>query len=1168
MWLHEVLHVARCEMKLQRREWLFWILVVLGVVVVPLFQFFTQSKEVSVRWNMVAFPGSMPFVNAYLFNIVQAFLLAFASTGLLLREQPNGSTSCFWVRPFVNEKYCLGKWLGLCGTFLSVNVASIAVSCLLNLFYSHAPFNLGHYLFYLLTLTLPTLVFFSGLGCWLSGLFRAPFFVSLLLLGLTWLSLSPFSGNFHGLLDMLGNSQANLISDVTGHVNGLFYGLHRSCFFLLGCGFFLAGVPRFRRLPCRSLLPCVLGGVLLALAGLLCGVWSEHLHAGNTRARELYREAFKRHWQASGCRVRAHDLTVEQRGARLRGESVLTLYNPGNEVLSRIVLYLNPGLQVEAVHSGNQPVKWERDAQVLLLPVSLAGGDSVTVQVRYAGEIDERYCALTRTEAELFNTSRHDEVFRFGRRFAFVGDDYLLLTPAVGWYPVAVPTENVRYPLQRERDFTRYRIRVVAPRQRVVLSQGVARRRQGSDTLTFAPTHPLEGITLCGGDYKMEKISHAGISLYGYYFKGHDFRRLWPRASFQETGKVLIANLCYQKLHLSGDHDVRMLKEDKRTRLGASLLAREEWCEPETRRLLLVETPLAFDPVWEETRLGSERVQPGMILLPERMTGHENPNTLPSNANKKRRMKMRGLTEEQFDIEQEHVLFNSINQRSYARAVSNPFFRVVKKSSDVFGQELQTITQKNTYYWHSLISPEVDVVSTSYPLLDMVLKMHWRTNETNLFRFQATRRDPASTRRFLSGVPDDGEENIARAQWLLRGRSLEEVLGDETLSNEERENVLRLKGKELQTYLGMENPWALTRFLTGFYRRHHSRQTVALETLIRELQDSLGVDLERVLPEWYGNQHDARFFLKDICWERYKGDNSMYFSCKIFNASETPGVIKLQNRTGANRIFRVPGREARAVRWVWEWGNEEALGIDVGSSLHVPSLFTMHQTSRSGKLGLPEMFEVLPVDTVGFREERNEFLVDNEDPGFRVEKSGLTWLRQWLNNDHSIAGGRWKRSLNSRSHGETLRSFHAKRGGDARSRVVWTVELPEAGRYEVKVLVYRNQVNFDDDLYKKGSMNFGMNLKDSVKFYYVVSHDGGETPVVVETMDKKKDRLLEKFHKRGYADPRQMREIFYTDWVSLGIYDFSRGKGSVALSDKGARNDMVIADAVKWVKVD
>ena len=67
------------------------------------------------------------------------------------------------------------------------------------------------------------------------------------------------------------------------------------------------------------------------------------------------------------CRVREHGIRFSQEAGRLSSVSDMLLFNPGDVVLPRIVLYLNPGLPVSSVRESGQDVKFIRNAQVLLI---------------------------------------------------------------------------------------------------------------------------------------------------------------------------------------------------------------------------------------------------------------------------------------------------------------------------------------------------------------------------------------------------------------------------------------------------------------------------------------------------------------------------------------------------------------------------------------------------------------------------------------------------------------------------------------------------------------------------------------------------------------------------------------------------------------------------------
>ena len=112
-------------------------------------------------------------------------------------------------------------------------------------------------------------------------------------------------------------------------------------------------------------------------------------------------------------------------------------------------------------------------------------------------------------------------MFRHGRCFARVGDDYTLLFPECLWYPVAVPPVNVNAPLARQYDFTRYRLKVGDVGKRVAISQG--EMEMSGDTTVFRNREPLPALSLTIGEYERRSIVLDSLTFELYHFSGHDF---------------------------------------------------------------------------------------------------------------------------------------------------------------------------------------------------------------------------------------------------------------------------------------------------------------------------------------------------------------------------------------------------------------------------------------------------------------------------------------------------------------------------------------------------------------------------------------------------------------------------------------------------------------------
>lgn len=161
-------------------------------------------------------------------------------------------------------------------------------------------------------------------------------------------------------------------------------------------------------------------------------------------------------------RVREHSIRFHREADWLSSVSDMLLYNPGDVVLPRVVLFLNPGLGVSSVREEGRELKFSREHQVLLIERELGRKDSTRLEITYSGRIDESYCYLSIPDERYYNPWREDAFFNFGARYAYMSDEFTWLVPECGWYPVAIP-DNPRMTGVSGRDYTRYRLEVECP---------------------------------------------------------------------------------------------------------------------------------------------------------------------------------------------------------------------------------------------------------------------------------------------------------------------------------------------------------------------------------------------------------------------------------------------------------------------------------------------------------------------------------------------------------------------------------------------------------------------------------------------------------------------------------------------------------------------------------
>ena len=239
--------VARYESKLLRRDIVFLGFVVIALVGISLWQMIKQGR-VNVFWYKVALPSSFPFFSMYYYNLVQVLIALFVCMEVVYRERKKDAMEVFLCRPFRNSEYCIGRFLGIFRMFLFVNICVLLVCMYINLWVVGAPFNVWIYVFYLFTLSIPTLIFVLGCALSISAMVKnRP--LSVLVLGLFGLGVYFYLDEWQfGAFDFWGRNLPNMFSDVVGHPDLKGYLLHRLTYTGLGVAGVLFWVANMKRL--------------------------------------------------------------------------------------------------------------------------------------------------------------------------------------------------------------------------------------------------------------------------------------------------------------------------------------------------------------------------------------------------------------------------------------------------------------------------------------------------------------------------------------------------------------------------------------------------------------------------------------------------------------------------------------------------------------------------------------------------------------------------------------------------------------------------------------------------------------------------------------------------------------------------------------------------------
>lgn len=1152
--------VARYTGREILRSWLFWLFVLFLAVFVIGSQLLLQSNlflwSATGAYSLASF---IPFLNSILYALTVVFPLFFVAASLYRKGKRIDTHEVMLVRPESNGEYLAGVAWGGARVFVLLAVFLQAIASMIHLFASSTPFNGGLYLFYLLAGTVPTVVFLTGFSMSVVYAVANPG-LRLLVLFLTGGCFLLFSGElFEGWADPWGREFPATFSEITGYPRvGLFL-LHRLGWFLTGCSLLFFSMLLIRRLPNtpgeRKRYASVGGGALLV--ALLVGGSGWMITNGDKNIREKYRATYRASREKPHAILLTHDISYTPRGSGMRSVSRFTLQNPQAQEMKEIILYLNPGLKVNRFSIGGKDHPFHRENQLLHAVYTLRSQEIVEVEMEYEGRIDDRICYTEISDRQIKERRKSHLLSYFEDDYAIQERHYTLLTPECLWYPVSTLPADPDNSYGAVRDFTRYGLEVRNARGKTVISQG--ERTETKTSVSFRNEVSLVGISLCIGNYRRTELTVDSVRYELCLLKGHE--HLLPSSSvIKDTLPGVVRKM--------------------RAEIEAKLKREYPY-----RRLTIVESPVSFSSYYRGERGGSEYVQPELFFLPERGFSL----SLPDFTKTPRRI---GLG----DI---HA-FNLFPMPSLSEIT--PLFLGVKGIESVLGKWEQDDRYKGGYglglgkFFASEHSPATPVqreyspyaiypwfyqsagffFAEGYPLIDRAVHtLLWRGTRIG------------ATGVGLRGVAADQPTQKALA--ALSQKSLDEIMQDKTLSIETLQRVVDFKADELLDRLalfGMSQEQILDAILSRWYRYPFSRQNLT------DIGEELGIrrcDMEEMLHAWNHGTEIAVFRFTDLAIDRVisgtrnKEDKLYRISLGVYNDSDTPGFLAITTQEVWKRMtvginipvtstqeYAIPPRQGKEIVYLYA---EEPSMVTVNTKIsrNIPSEHTFSTNTNLIPRGettdtLQGLFD--RDHNYFFRQDTNVYIVDNEDPGFRIVNSPVTHLLRRLFEDKKDPSddlysgyseikricAQWSCFVDPKAYGDVRKTVVAKTSGKGESLVEWEVELDRPGEYEVFVSTTQMASMYGTKYYMTRTVSpYSLRRKES--------DFGGTRPVfshyyTVYYGEKSHEVVWDAYSREA------------GNWISLGSYPFPAGKHKVVLSDRGEdeKNPSVIhADAVKWV---
>ena len=1164
MNLHNLRTVAAYNSRLLLRSWLFRIFFLLTFCCIILYQILIQSNLFMLsNSGLISLSSFFPYMNAYLFAGLQAIPLIFLAGMFLTKERKLDSMDTIYYRPESNAEYVLGMAAGFAGVFTVMAIVSLFFGSLLHLFASSSPMNVWIYLFYLVTLIIPALIFMVGLSFFIHTWVRNQALSILLLLMVVGFTIFYAGGMGQGVFDPFGHSLPNTFSSVTGHSDLTGYLLQRLCWLLVGFGFLGFTVCLFKRLSNRPVNRVRVMGLSIAcmIAGVMAGGLVYSFHSQKISVRKVYTETYNKYNNVPKGSVTRHDIRFEQQGDEMSAKSTLLIQNRTRETLPEIILYLNPDLEVLSI-KGDSDLSFERERQVIRVRRELQPDEEIVLTVVYRGGIDERICYLGVPDDIVFEQESNAYLkCRYGKRFMFLDKNFTFLTPECLWYPTTTPPVNPAHPYDVSPEFTFYSLQISNPGERTVIAQGDEEKTDNG--LHFTNHLPLPGISLCIGGYEKREITVDSVRYELYLFKGHD---------------DILRGL--EALSDSLPGLIREMRETVEYQMRHSYLY---------SGLKLIETPITLASFFRQEKGTSEYIQPEMVFLPERGVGVWSDHKAVMERTMKVIASVAGFDNmSEMDRLRQMVhgsltnLLTSATTMNYDRGQMLVRWFGPSAIKNVAGNNLST---RNSLYYAASMFYDYSLCfrSDDYQIINAVL--------LNILK---------SRSRDYSGQM--AEE---RALNYLSSHSFEEAFHDGELDPVVLFRVLRMKSKELvrRLALGDMTEEQVVDFLDGYIATHRF-QKIDFDQFDETFAREFGVRWRDVLPSWYTNKRLPEFWIKDfkaasVGADKEKademnrilsliGNGSVYIDglggsasrvrLTIFNDSDVDGVVSIEARKTEGRpssggsawnfgrrmeestITRNYLIKAKSGKEIVTNFDEGMITLNTNLSLNIPTTLSGERGGTTDdKTGDNERELGRSYFLLG----ENVTVVDNEEEGFRIiQSSSKKRLRDLFAKEPESKYLRQNRSIqlmdgvevrpgyvqNESAYGFSKRT-HAfmMQGGGA--SMEWVTRIEKEGEYDVYAYIPPKMSAYRVDKEKQGKgITAGFSM---VTAFSTIGSDAGFKQYYTLTNGNEEKEVV------GECDGT-------FGWILLGRYRLSPGECKVVLTDEGEADQVLLGDAVKW----
>jgi hypothetical protein len=1082
LFIRNIAHVSKYESKLLFRSWFFRIFAILTVLVLLVFNLATAEHP--DIWTFI--PSNIPYANMLIFNTGQAIIAIFLASDFLKRDKKLDTSEIFYVRPLSNAEYVFGKIWGNLRIFFVLNLTAMGIAILFTLAVPDIPVDWGAYIFYFLTVSIPTLVYIIGLSVFLMLIFRNQAVTFVLLLGYIGATLFYLQDKFYCLFDYMVYYLPVMKSTIAGFSNPEEIIVHRSIYLFAGLACIFMTVRLFGRLPnsSKSNYPWV----VLSFCSLLLCVGAGYRHVERIlqqdKNRLLYTQINNKYVHAPKMVVEQYDILLTQNRETFVSEAKMSgIALSSSQVFT---FCLNPGLQTDEIKSGDRTLDFKRDKQILLVDFGkeIPAGDTVSLSVVYSGKPDNSFCYLDIPKEDL---NRKNTVFLLGidKQYSFLTDNYMLLTPETYWYPRPGTGYSDESPDWQQTYFSRFSLNVTPLPGLIPLSQGDV-TENGDGSYSFQPKYPVQAISLAAGKYRQKSFVRDSVLYSIWHIEGNDVFYATALDSIRDTIPALVQNT----------------KED---------FERQYKLRYPFKRFSIVEVPAQFSCYPRAWSQAQETVQPEMVFFIERGCNLYQMNLKRSVENNVRWGRV-SLKEAQLRAFNDVMSIFTAPVGNYNTSYSRGTWHVNSET--------------NRYYvFPQFFNFRYNIFSAEWSIANRLIELYLQNNLTAFTQWK----------REANGISDSEKATI-----LLGQQTFKDLLADveyRDLMN----NIVELKAFQLFAPAELNIGVAAFRDSLHSILNRHTFRNMQLEHLLDTAGRISKTDILANMAAWNATVKLPVYSIgePEVINVNERGKDFFTVKAVIGNDSDFDGIVQINfNIEGqqhydprSNRKVMVPAR--RSVQLVSVWENTpismsvNMISRNLPMAVNLPLNTAIKRENRKlsekdADILLPENYS----DSVP-----NEVIVDNEDSTlFILSKKPVIGLLPKLldkteDTPFKYAGVsswsvplQWSANTNERYYGKYIRSafvVRSVRSKGGNQTATWKIPVPSPGKYELYYYMFiHNDVKYNRGWYNGAEYRFKVSYGKDVEDAYIDISKAGD------------------------------------GWTQLGVYYFESDTVSVTLSNE------------------